>query len=308
MFRKSYNRAVLRICIETVTPLLIRAGDSGLDPVAADLTCVRTRHGRHGRTVYIPGSSLRGVLRSTAESAVRSQTLSGGVRGACDDPLDHKTHSCGGQTAKVTESHAVHKRHCLACRLFGSLSMKGRASIRDAFPWSPDIDDPESDFAPGGKNQDRANQLEVRHGVAIDRITGSARHGGLFDQELVPAGISFWGDIALENYQTWQLGLLAQALAQVNDGIAQLGSSKSRGLGVAKIAVERIVHEQSGASERPLGVGDLASGDEREAYGLLPEAELPAARGIARGLATRFEIAETAAWLDAGLAALGALQ
>ena len=44
MFRKSYNRAVIGIRIETVTPLLIRAGDAGLDPSSADLVSVRTHH------------------------------------------------------------------------------------------------------------------------------------------------------------------------------------------------------------------------------------------------------------------------
>lgn len=33
MFRKSYNRAVLRLRLKTQTPLLIRAGDAGLDPI-----------------------------------------------------------------------------------------------------------------------------------------------------------------------------------------------------------------------------------------------------------------------------------
>src|SRR6185436_15053355 len=99
------------------------------------------------------------------------------------------------------------------------------------------------------------------------------------EQEMVPAGASFWGDIALENYQSWQLGLLSIAFDEMNAGFAQLGSSKSRGLGVAKVEVESIVHEQtrkSGSSatpEQPSGAFHFATSDERDAYGLLPEAE-----------------------------------
>lgn len=306
MFRKSYNRAVLHIRVDTVTPLLICAGDSGLDPVAADLTCVRTRHGLYGRTVYIPGSSLKGVVRAAAEASVRGRPFSSGLQGACDDPLDHKHKSCGGKLEKSqAPSHEIHKAHCLACRLFGSLGMRGRASVRDLFPWS---DSAEGRCAPGGDNYQQANRLELRHGVAIDRIIGSVKHGP-FEQELVPAGISFWGDIALENYQVWQLGLLAEAFAQINDGIAQLGMSKSRGLGVAKVHVERIVHEQAGSDTVPRGVGDLAPPAERDGYGLTQEGGLPASQGEARGLAIRFEITEGAnAWLEAGLEALGGLQ
>lgn len=310
MFRKSYNRAVLRIRIDTVTPLRIGAGDIGLDPSGADLTCVRTRHGTHGTTVYIPGSSLKGVVRSTAEASVRGQRLAGGVLGACDDPLDNKDKdkSCGAryQNDSRTPTHTIHKDHCLACRLFGSQSIKGRASVRDLFPWS---DDPRAadKLAPGGGNHTSANRLELRHSVSIDRILGSVKNGP-FDQELVPAGVSFFGDIALENYQVWQLGLLAEAFDQLNSGITQLGSSKSRGLGVATVTIEQIIHEQAGRRPEPCGVGTLATRDECEAYGLVAEAALPPGEGTPRGLAMRFDVREGAtAWISAGQAALRAL-
>lgn len=313
MFKKSYNRAVLRIRIETVTPLLIRAGDAGLDPTAADLTCVRTRHARHGLTVYVPGSSLKGVLRSAAEATVRGQTFKLGVPGACD-PLDHDE-SCAGKLGKdkrkgeerpATETH---QRHCLACRLFGSLAMKGRASVRDLFPWNERASDA---TAPGADNHRRANQLEARHGVSINRVSGSVQHGP-FDQEMVPAGVAFWGEIGLENFQVWQLGLLAQAFGEVNDGFAQLGSTKSRGLGLATITVESILHEQAaGKSDRPAGVGLLATAEEeRRNYGLLPELELPEAPGELRGLAQRFIIpgpGDARSWLEVGLRALEGLR
>lgn len=315
MFRKSLNRAVLRIRIETVTPLLIRAGDAGLDPTAADLTPVRTRHGLHGETVYIPGSSCKGVLRAAAEAGVRGQRFgAGAVAGACEDPLEHKGKSCSGSATKRRSEGAgtdeVHGMHCLACRLFGSLAMKGRASVRDLFPWAPEAEGSGAgDSAPGGDNRLRANALELRHGVAIDRIVGSVRHGP-FDQELVPAGVWFWGEIALENYQVWQLGLLAQAFDAIDLGMAQLGSSKSRGLGAARLAVTSLVHEQVAfGPDAPCGVGDLLSQAERDGYGLLVEVPLPRVAGVRRGLAWRFELgaSEAASWLDAGRRALGGL-
>jgi CRISPR/Cas system CSM-associated protein Csm3 (group 7 of RAMP superfamily) len=144
--------------------------------------------------------------------------------------------------------------------------------------------------------------------VAIDRILGSVKHGP-FDQELVPAGVTFFGDIALENYQVWQLGLFATAFDQLNHGIAQLGSSKSRGLGVVTAAVEQITHEQAGRGAQPCGVAALASLEERKEYGLLPETALPSSDGEPRGLATRFVVRDqAAAWLAAGRSALEALQ
>lgn len=308
MFKRSYNRAVLRIRIETVTPLLIKAGDAGLDPTAADLACVRTRHASHGTTVYIPGSSLKGVIRSAAEASVRGRVFGGAlsVTGACD-PHDHET-SCGQLVGQGVAPAEVHRRQCLACRVFGSLALKGRASVRDLFPWAHDGD---ATTRPSGTNHRRANATEVRHGVAIDRVVGSVRHGP-FDQELVSVGISFWGEIALANYQVWQLGLVAQGIDQMTDGFAQLGSSKSRGLGVVRAEVQSILHEQAAhAADRPAGVGFLATREERDAYALLPEPELPAASAEPRGLSVRFFArgpASASAWLDAGRRALGGLQ
>jgi CRISPR-associated RAMP protein (TIGR02581 family) len=306
MFKKSYNRAVLRIRVDTITPLLIKAGDAGLDPTATDLTCVRTRHAAHGTTVYIPGSSLKGVLRSAAEASVRGQNFGNGIEGACN-PLDHAS-SCGRLAGRDRPaSHEVHKQQCLACRLFGSLVLKGRASVRDLFPWLAAGDE---STGPGGTNHRMANRVEVRHGVAIDRIVGSVRHGP-FDQELVPAGVSFWGEIALENYQAWQLGLLVRAVDEITDGFAQLGSSKSRGLGVARVEVQSIVHEQPArVGNQPAGVGALAAVEEQQAYGLLPERTFPALAGEIRGLSVRFTAREPAsvqAWLEVGRQALGGL-
>lgn len=314
MFKRSYNRAVLRIRLETVTPLLIRAGDAGLTPTAADLACVRTHHARNGSTVFIPGSSLKGVLRSAAEATVRGRRFKD-IEGACD-PVDHNK-SCGKEPARSGStqrerllSHEVHRQQCLACRVFGSLRMKGRTGIRDLFPWS-DSTDVEPRLKPGGENHLRANRVEVRNGVAIDRITGSVKIGP-FDQELVPAGVCFFGDISIENYQAWQLGLLAQSFAEVNDGFAQLGSSKSRGLGVAKLEVESILHEQAALDKRtPMGVGMLASQQEGKEYALLPDAVLADSEGVIHGLSRRFLVTDATAlraWLEGGLTALGSLQ
>lgn len=313
MFRRSMNRAVIRLRIDTVAPLLIKAGDPGLDPTVADLSCVRTHHAGYGMpTVYIPGSSLKGVMRSAIESSLRGRKWSGVERGGACNPLDW-SESCGTKVRPGDERRAdsgmrridtaaVHKDHCLACRLFGSTTLKGRAAIRDLFPWSratATLTDEQRAFA------ERANKTEMRHGVAINRLTGSVQHGP-FEQEMVPSGVSFWGDIALENYQVWQLGVLAQAMDEINDGFAQLGSAKSRGLGVAKVAVEELTHEQPQGEARPMGVGKLLDGAEAQRYGLLPESDLPQATGVSHGLVQRFEVDADAArrWLDAGLAAL----
>lgn len=314
MFRKSYNRAVLRLRVETVTPLLIRAGSAGLDPTMADLACVRTRHARHKTTVYIPGSSFKGVLRSAIEATLRGRTF-GQRMGACN-PFAKEHHNpergCGfaskpmQRDSRTIDTAGLYQQHCLACRTFGSTSLKGRVGVRDLFPWA-ELEGPLSESS--AENLLAANDTEVRNNVAIDRIKGSVAVGP-FDQELVPAGVSFWGEISFENYQVWQLGLLATALDELNLGFAQLGSSKSRGLGVVRVHVESLVHEQVGnVGGHASGVGRLAPTEELRAYGLDQDPDLPGPEGTVRGLALRFELdeAEATAWLNTGRDALGGL-
>jgi CRISPR-associated protein Csm3 len=312
MYQRSYNRAIVRVRVTTASPLLIRAGDTGLAPTAAALACVRTRHGVYGSTVYIPGSSLKGVVRQAAEGAVRGRTftVSGQeIPGACD-PLDHGA-SCygkqrGGREAGRRASHEVYAGLCLACRTFGSLALRGRSSVRDLFPWD--------DASPEGEAAARdqaamANRTEVRNGVAISRVTGSVAHGP-FDQEVVPAGVSFWGEVALENFQLWQLGLVMHALDELDAGFARLGSSTSRGLGEVRVAVESIVHEQAlSGAKRPAGVGFLADAKERARYTLFAEAPMDVAEaGELRGLVERFTTRAPEPWKRAALGALGGLR
>lgn len=304
MFRQTLNRAVIRIELATVSPLLIRAGDTGLDPAQADLSCVRTRHATLGSTVYVPGSSAKGVIRSTAESLIRGLTLDD-VTPACD-PLDHRA-SCGGTWSKgankTRPSTDVHRGHCLACRLFGSTALRGRCAIRDLFPFTA----AEATVGQPTPNFTAANRIETRNGVGIDRIAGSVRPGALFDFEMVPAGVRFYGDIALTNVQAWQLGLLAAALRELDEGFAQLGSTKTRGLGVVKARATSLAFEQTvRGPAHPVGVGHLTT---EAAYGLLPEHKLPPLAGKSRGLTRRFTAEGDAAqtWLAATEDALAVL-
>jgi len=311
MFKVSLNRAVLQYRLETVTPLSIRAGDTGLDPTAASLVCVRTHHRPLGPTVYVPGSSFKGVIRAAAEASVRGQTFGGEleVEGACD-PGDHRT-SCARHGRRGAggspDTALVHRRNCLACRLFGSLSMRGRCAVRDLFPFSGAAEISDEDRS----NFERANAVEVRNGVFISRISGSVAGGGVFDQEMVPAGVFFYGEIALQNYQAWQLGLLMSGLQQLDDGFAQLGSSKSRGLGVVRVKLLRLVHEQrAGAQDGPVGVGALVDASTQRAYGLLAESGLPKTSHVPYGLSRRFEVdagPPIERWKDSSMKALGGL-
>lgn len=101
--------------------------------------------------VVLPGSSLRGALRTLAERLVRS--VDGGW--ACD-PFDAKSDCATGKT------------ECLPCSLFGNQRVGRRLHISDG------IDDsgPEAD-----------DRILATDYVAIDRFTGGAAPGAKFDAQ-----------------------------------------------------------------------------------------------------------------------------
>ena len=80
MHKRIVNQATIEITISPVGPLLIKASDQGADPTKPDMEFVETYHAG-GRSVYLPGSSLKGAIRAHCERIVR--TLEGNVT-TCD--------------------------------------------------------------------------------------------------------------------------------------------------------------------------------------------------------------------------------
>jgi len=212
MHGRLYNELSLEIAIMPQTPLLIKSGQkASIDPALPDMQFVRTRrrlpNGEVSEVVYIPGSSLRGVIRAHAERLLRT--------------LDEK-HACyvveakkfclrqkGLKEDKESANHP-YKESCYACKLFGNTEIASRVQMSDLYP----AEDP---------------LRESRFGVAIDRITGAVAVGP-FDLEVV-TDARFEGRIVLRNFTAGQLGLLGAALLDIADGLVALGHAKSRGLG-----------------------------------------------------------------------------
>jgi CRISPR-associated RAMP protein (TIGR02581 family) len=253
MHKLAINRARIDLTFTPVTPLLVKAGDKAgalLHPERPDLMCVRTQHARFGETVYIPGSSIKGVVRAAAERILRS------LEAPCCDPLDHKS-PCHEEASKLGDERArgkvppeerehpmasVHAKVCLACRTFGSQALASRASFADAYPTS--------------ETAWRANQTETRSGVAIDRATGGPSPKKLFELEVVTGGV-FETFIVLANYELWQLALVTAVLREIDDGFIRIGSAKTRGLGLVKCEVGRLLVDQKGPGHSLAGVAAL---------------------------------------------------
>ena len=214
MHKRMVNQAKIEITISPVGPLLIKASDQGADPTKPDMEFVETYHAGD-RSVYLPGSSLKGAIRAHCERIVRTV---GGKVSACD-PVKSDS-PCRKLDDK--NSATLYKKTCPICQIFGSTNISARANITDAYPVEP------SEI-----------KLEERNGVAIDRIFGSAVPGALFNFQVLTAG-TFTTTINIKNFTTAQLALIALAIRDFDEQRIGIGFAKSRGLGQVNMKVNKV--------------------------------------------------------------------
>jgi len=255
MHKTRYNALRLRLQIRPKGPLLIKAGGISADPSLPDMQFVRTYRPDDGETVYIPGSSLKGVVRGFVEKALRTLNDRDSWRWACPT-FPNEAESCAKRLKDETDTATVYHRSCGACRIFGHTRLRGRLSFTDFFPVEE-------------------VRTEIRYGVAISRLTHAVAHGP-FDMEVAVSG-TFEGTLVLENFEIWQLGLLTTALEAMNLGLLKVGFGKNRGFGeVEARMVEAQVDEIVAGYQKDRLRGLLAFVEDSEAgrYGLYPPATL----------------------------------
>jgi len=263
MFRSLHNQARLVLKIQPVSPVLVKSAGSGLDPTRPEMEFV-TVHTDMGRVEYLPGSTLKGSMRSFCERLL----LTLGKR-ACD-PIDKKS-PCADR------EHRAYPRQCDACKIYGSPNLAGRLRVVDGLPWRHGAPDEERK---AGRD---ALRRETRANVAIDRASGAASAKGLFDMDVVVGG-AFYPEITLRNFQLWQLALTGLALSELSAGYAQLGSGKSRGLGRVSCTVESLEVRQIGALANPdelRGIGAVP-GEAAKGHRLSEGDRAPLPEGVAR--------------------------
>ncbi|MBM3238310.1 CRISPR-associated RAMP protein [Candidatus Poribacteria bacterium] len=211
MHKRIVNEAIIELEISPAGPILVESGGQGADPTKPDMEFVETYHAG-GKTVYLPGSSLKGALRSHCERIVRSvgsdRHVDSGVW-SCD-PLDDRSYC--RRTLNGRNSQTIYRESCTICKLFGSTQMASHLRIYDAYPTKP-----------------QEIILEERNGVAIDRVFGSVAVGP-FNYQVVTAG-TFVTKIYLKNFITAQLGLLALTIRDFDEQRVGIGFARTRGMG-----------------------------------------------------------------------------
>mgnify|MGYP000091069730 CR=1 FL=1 len=210
MFGELYNEAIITFNMETESPLFIKASeDNSLNPASAENTYLAFY--KDGELVpVIPGTSMKGVFRSSAEEFIRTSNLK-----VCDILDRYKC--CGNiiKKEKIKEAKEKYQKSCPVCKTFGTTTMKSRVYFYDAFP--------EGQY-----------KIGKRSSVAIDRITGASKKSALFDFEYVEY-CNFKTQIKLKNFFPWQLKLIFILFERVDDGSITFGGLTSKGFGRIKI-------------------------------------------------------------------------
>ncbi|MCS7146532.1 MAG: CRISPR-associated RAMP protein Csx7 [Nitrososphaerota archaeon] len=220
--------------IRTLEPLRVGMGRSEQPSAVTDMPVIRIKELSRGLEVpYIPGSSLKGLFRSAAQSlaraaGVRPEPCSGLSKDNCmvlkrvdgeqlGNLVDRLLRMGEFQRAINTFADSA----CLLCKIFGSPTYKSKVSFIDSYP----IDD-------GG--QLVSVPVSVKTGIAIDRSTGAVFGGALYRVEFVEPGALFTLSFTIHNLPNYALGLLSEIVELLNEGLLRVGGFKSRGFGRVK--------------------------------------------------------------------------
>ena len=215
--------SVKRVCfsLHNRTALHIGAGGAPISPVEPDNAVMKL-----GDKVFIPGSSLKGIFRSTLESIDKE---------ACTGLIDENWCLEENGDLKKKEASARQKmaiarieagRLCPVCRLFGNPYTQGRLFFNDAIATQTDH-----------------KSLQKRDGVRIQRETETAVNGGKFDFETVVPGHEFPVEIVGMNLEQQDIDKLKLVINLINLGVVKIGGMTSRGLGrfeVKDLKVEEV--------------------------------------------------------------------
>jgi CRISPR/Cas system CSM-associated protein Csm3 (group 7 of RAMP superfamily) len=216
----------------TIQKLNSAGEEQGIERVAPDASFLRT--GKIDEQSikeehYIPGRSLKGVLRSHGERILRTCWELGHGKEAytnCDATIVCDPN--GSNVARLQPCNAANP--CPACDLFGSVHYGGRVVVSEAYPSNPEF---------------FRQQLKTLERVSIDRITSGAAEKRLFSVRplftpLTPnQALSLNFSVEMECPADWELGLMLFTLRDLCRSRLRVGFGKYVGQGKVTAAITK---------------------------------------------------------------------
>lgn len=222
-FKLFDKRYIFTGYIKTETAIHIGGAEDVFEPNSIDNVVLKNKN----NMPYIPGSSLKGVLRSYLERVLKAREENVCmIPDLCSEKYNKKDdrdkkwkeiqekYKYNDKEKQKRLSEAMYSEVCCICHLFGSGINAAKLLVRDAKV----VEDSFAGF-------------EYRTGVSIDRDKNKARKGALYQIEVVPGDTSFEFKMVLENPDEKDIRNTAFLIKSMENGNIQIGGMTSRGLG-----------------------------------------------------------------------------
>lgn len=215
--REMHRKYVFTGTLELTSGMHIGGGETNLR--GTDSPVILTPEG----DPFIPGSSFKGVFRSTIEKLVAvipSQNTCSLILGYDCPTTEQEDFNDRRRASNWSETQlacVLKKELCDTCQLFGSPFSASKIFFSDLYV------------------EEWVEAIQRRDGVAIDRDSEKAVEGFKYDYEVISVGSTFKMQIVLENPNDTDLGLVCVGLNEFVSGMGGIGGMRSRGLGNCKI-------------------------------------------------------------------------
>ncbi|MBU0567812.1 CRISPR-associated RAMP protein [bacterium] len=209
---------------------------------------------------YIPGSSLRGALRSAVERiacALGKNTcllFDGSSSNTCvtskPELIKNEKETVekgGGKWDEKKACDFLQGNLCDTCKVFGSTHFASKVKITDLYP-----------------KKNSVPKDAVRCGVGIDRDTETASEGALFEIEVVEKDCQFDFELIAENLdgkEEWGLlclGLWEMMRKKEEGGAFYIGAKSAAGLGRCELNLQKIEYFDNA---KPWGLREYLQGE-----------------------------------------------
>ncbi|MHA1251975.1 MAG: type III CRISPR-associated RAMP protein Csx7 [Candidatus Helarchaeota archaeon] len=172
---------------------------------------------------YIPGSTIKGLLRSATASVLQALGIETCENDDYEGCLEANTLLNNIKWLEKDKVLNILDKFCPICKIFGAGKYRSKVIITDAYPSDPG-----------------ELRISVKSQNAIDRRQGSAIRGGLFTLEYILPRNRFNFEIVFNNLPNYLVGLVALGMKLVNSGIIRVGMMKSKGFGHIKFKIKRL--------------------------------------------------------------------